>query len=110
MLSHYRDTKSFLFQDETILSVMKYLDMQSLCRCAQVNKHFSRLASDAILYRSIDLRPYWHCVRSEVCNVKFNISVYYDLKCNYMLINCFCRPFSNLDTGFLEVKCQPFRF
>ncbi|XP_047533445.1 F-box/LRR-repeat protein 4 [Vanessa atalanta] len=52
--------------DETILSVMKYLDMQSLCRCAQVNKHFSRLASDAILYRSIDLRPYWHCVRSQV--------------------------------------------
>ncbi|XP_050350921.1 F-box/LRR-repeat protein 4 [Nymphalis io] len=52
--------------DETILSVMKYLDMQSLCRCAQVNKHFSRLASDAILYRCIDLRPYWHCVRSQV--------------------------------------------
>ncbi|XP_045498556.1 F-box/LRR-repeat protein 4 [Colias croceus] len=52
--------------DETILSVMKYLDMQSLCRCAQVNRHFRRLASDAILYRSIDLRPYWHCVRSQV--------------------------------------------
>ncbi|CAH4027203.1 unnamed protein product [Pieris brassicae] len=52
--------------DETILTVMKYLDMQSLCRCAQVNKHFRRLASDAILYRSIDLRPYWHCVRSQV--------------------------------------------
>ncbi|XP_073955874.1 F box and leucine-rich-repeat gene 4 isoform X2 [Choristoneura fumiferana] len=52
--------------DETILCVMKYLDMQSLCRCAQVNRHFNRLASDAILYRSIDLRPYWHCVQSEV--------------------------------------------
>ncbi|XP_038209936.1 F-box/LRR-repeat protein 4 [Zerene cesonia] len=52
--------------DETILSVMKYLDMQSLCRCAQVNRHFRRLASDAILYRSIDLRPYWYCVRSQV--------------------------------------------
>ncbi|XP_041979217.1 F-box/LRR-repeat protein 4 [Aricia agestis] len=52
--------------DETILSVMKYLDMQSLCRCAQVNRHFRRMASDAILYRSIDLRPYWHCVRSQV--------------------------------------------
>ncbi|XP_072949075.1 F-box/LRR-repeat protein 4 [Epargyreus clarus] len=52
--------------DETILCVMKYLDMQSLCRCAQVNRHFNRLASDAILYRSIDLRPYWHCVRSQV--------------------------------------------
>ncbi|KAI8436628.1 LOW QUALITY PROTEIN: hypothetical protein MSG28_010128 [Choristoneura fumiferana] len=52
-------------KDETILCVMKYLDMQSLCRCAQVNRHFNRLASDAILYRSIDLRPYWHCVQSE---------------------------------------------
>ncbi|CAG9786605.1 unnamed protein product [Diatraea saccharalis] len=52
--------------DETILCVMKYLDMQSLCRCAQVNRHFNRLASDAILYRSIDLRPYWHCVQSQV--------------------------------------------
>ncbi|XP_045447998.1 F-box/LRR-repeat protein 4 [Melitaea cinxia] len=52
--------------DETILLVFKYLDMQSLCRCAQVNKHFRRLASDAILYRCIDLRPYWHCVRSQV--------------------------------------------
>ncbi|XP_026734668.1 F-box/LRR-repeat protein 4-like isoform X1 [Trichoplusia ni] len=52
--------------DETILCVMKYLDIQSLCRCAQVNRHFNRLASDAILYRSIDLRPYWHCVQSQV--------------------------------------------
>ncbi|XP_004924136.1 F-box/LRR-repeat protein 4 isoform X1 [Bombyx mori] len=52
--------------DETILSVMKFLDMQSLCRCAQVNRHFNRLAYDSILYRSIDLRPYWHCVQSQV--------------------------------------------
>ncbi|XP_022813813.1 F-box/LRR-repeat protein 4 isoform X2 [Spodoptera litura] len=52
--------------DETTLCVMKYLDIQSLCRCAQVNRHFNRLASDYILYRSIDLRPYWHCVQSQV--------------------------------------------
>ncbi|KAI5635035.1 f-box-like domain-containing protein [Phthorimaea operculella] len=52
--------------DETILCVMTYLDLQSLCRCAQVNRHFNRLASDSILYRSIDLRPYWHCVQSQV--------------------------------------------
>ncbi|CAH0715702.1 unnamed protein product, partial [Brenthis ino] len=63
--------------DETILSVLKYLDMQSLCRCAQVNKHFSRLASDAILYRSIDLRPYWHCVRSQVL-------VTLSMRCKYL--------------------------
>ncbi|RVE51684.1 hypothetical protein evm_003656 [Chilo suppressalis] len=52
--------------DETILCVMKYLDMQSLCRCAQINRHFNRLASDAILYRKLDLRPYWHCIGSQV--------------------------------------------
>ncbi|CAG5008911.1 unnamed protein product [Parnassius apollo] len=52
--------------DETILAIMKFLDMQSLSRCAQVSRHFSRLALDAILYRCIDLRPYWHCVRSQV--------------------------------------------
>ncbi|XP_053610124.1 F-box/LRR-repeat protein 4 isoform X2 [Plodia interpunctella] len=52
--------------DETILYVMKFLDMQSLCRCAQVNRHFSRLASDSVLYRTIDLRPYWYCVQSQV--------------------------------------------
>ncbi|KAJ0176757.1 hypothetical protein K1T71_007936 [Dendrolimus kikuchii] len=63
--------------DETILCVMKYLDIQSLCRCAQVNRHFNRLASDAILYRSIDLRPYWHCVQSQVL-------VTLSMRCKYL--------------------------
>ncbi|XP_059050959.1 F-box/LRR-repeat protein 4 [Achroia grisella] len=52
--------------NETILYMMKYLDIQSLFRCAQVNTHFNRLASDVILYRQIDLRPYWYCVHSDV--------------------------------------------
>ncbi|XP_013143957.1 PREDICTED: F-box/LRR-repeat protein 4 [Papilio polytes] len=55
--------------DETILTIMKYLDMQSLNRCAQVNHHFNRLALDSILYRCIDLRPYWHCVKSQVLDI-----------------------------------------
>ncbi|XP_068633432.1 F-box/LRR-repeat protein 4 [Battus philenor] len=58
-----------MLPDETILTIMRYLDMQSLCRCAQVNRHFNRLALDAILYRCIDLRPYWHCVRSQVLGI-----------------------------------------
>ncbi|XP_052747660.1 F-box/LRR-repeat protein 4 isoform X2 [Galleria mellonella] len=58
--------------NETILYVMKYLDIQSLCRCAQVNRHFNRLASDTILYREIDLRPYWYCVHSQVLSTLSN--------------------------------------
>lgn len=71
----------YCFQDETILSVFKYLDTQSLCRCAQVNKHFRRIACDAILYRCIDLRPYWHCLRSEV-SFNFILKMYNITYCN----------------------------
>ncbi|XP_050666686.1 F-box/LRR-repeat protein 4 isoform X2 [Leptidea sinapis] len=52
--------------NETLLGIMRYLDLKSLCRCAQVNRHFRGLATDSLLYRSIDLRPYWYCVTSEV--------------------------------------------
>ncbi|KAM3965356.1 F box and leucine-rich-repeat gene 4 isoform 2-T2 [Aphomia sociella] len=58
--------------NETILYVMKFLDIQSLCRCAQVNRHFNKLASDTILYRQIDLRPYWYCVQSQVLKTLSN--------------------------------------
>lgn len=52
--------------NEAILCIFKYLDIQSLCRCVQVNKHMQRLASDCVLYRSMDFRPYWHCLQSQV--------------------------------------------
>ncbi|GBP53122.1 hypothetical protein EVAR_97126_1 [Eumeta japonica] len=52
--------------DETILCILQYLDLHSLSRCAQVNRQLNRLASDSILYRCIDLKPFWHCVKSQV--------------------------------------------
>ncbi|XP_030040912.1 F-box/LRR-repeat protein 4 isoform X2 [Manduca sexta] len=87
--------------DETILSVMKYLDMQSLCRCAQVNRHFNRLASDAILYRNIDLRPYWHCVQSQVL-VTLSMRCKYLQKLDLSWCGSHCMIQSNYVVNFLK--------
>ncbi|KAK9501330.1 hypothetical protein O3M35_012066 [Rhynocoris fuscipes] len=51
--------------DETILRIFSYLDLTSLCRCVRVNKHFSRLASDAMLYTAVNLKPMWYCIKSK---------------------------------------------
>ncbi|XP_077293273.1 F box and leucine-rich-repeat gene 4 isoform X2 [Arctopsyche grandis] len=52
--------------DETVIKIFSYLDLRSLCRCAQVNKTFYRLASDPLLFRSVNLKPYWHCIDESV--------------------------------------------
>ncbi|XP_014242278.1 F-box/LRR-repeat protein 4 [Cimex lectularius] len=54
--------------DETILRIFGYLDLISLRRCVRVNKHFSRLANDAMLYTGLNLKPYWFCVNSNALN------------------------------------------
>ncbi|CAG9562054.1 unnamed protein product [Danaus chrysippus] len=103
--------------DETILSVMKYLDMQSLCRCAQVNTHFKRLASDAILYRSIDLRPYWHCVRSQVLvNLSMKCKFLKKLDLSWCGSHCMIQPhyvvnflkYSGSELTHLRMNCCKF--
>lgn len=48
--------------DETILKILSYLDLVSLCRCAQVNQHFHELATDALLYVELNLKAYWYCI------------------------------------------------
>lgn len=48
--------------DEAVLKILKNLDLKSLCRCCQVNKHFNNIARDALLYTSLNLKPYWHCI------------------------------------------------
>ncbi|XP_066596983.1 F-box/LRR-repeat protein 4 isoform X2 [Prorops nasuta] len=50
--------------DETVLKILKYLDIKSLCRLCRVNKHFNNIAQDALLYTSLNLKPYWHCLNS----------------------------------------------
>ncbi|OXU26929.1 hypothetical protein TSAR_005576 [Trichomalopsis sarcophagae] len=63
--------------DETILKIFKHLDLKSLSRCSQVNRHFNNIAQDALLYTSLNLKPYWHCVDAAVLNS-------YVSKCQYL--------------------------
>lgn len=51
-----------------MLKIFKYLDLKSLGRCSQVNHHFHNIAHDALLYTSLNLKPYWHCVDATVLN------------------------------------------
>lgn len=50
--------------DETILNIFRYLDLMSLISCSRVNKQFNRLASDAMLYTELGLRPYWNKINA----------------------------------------------
>ncbi|XP_015113292.1 F-box/LRR-repeat protein 4 [Diachasma alloeum] len=55
--------------DETVLKILKNLDLKSLCRCCRVNKHFNNVARDALLYTSLNLKPYWNSLDSGALNV-----------------------------------------
>lgn len=57
-----------LFQDEAMLKILKNLDLKSLCRCCQVNRHFNNIARDALLYTSLNLKPYWNCIDANALN------------------------------------------
>ncbi|XP_014597825.1 PREDICTED: F-box/LRR-repeat protein 4 [Polistes canadensis] len=48
--------------DETVLKILKNLDLKTLCRLCRVNRHFSNIAKDALLYTSLNLKPYWYCL------------------------------------------------
>ncbi|XP_033231673.1 F-box/LRR-repeat protein 4 isoform X2 [Belonocnema kinseyi] len=48
--------------DETLLKILNNLDLRSLCRCCKVNRHFNNIARDALLYTSLNLKPYWYCI------------------------------------------------
>ncbi|XP_012282503.1 F-box/LRR-repeat protein 4 [Orussus abietinus] len=54
--------------DETVLKILKNLDLKSLCRCCKVNRHFNNIARDALLYTSLNLKPYWYCIDAEALN------------------------------------------
>nr|BDI00198.1 Fbxl4 protein [Gryllus bimaculatus] len=48
--------------DELILYIFGFLDLVSLCRCAQVSRHFYDLANDGLLYTELNLKVYWNYV------------------------------------------------
>ncbi|XP_014487327.1 PREDICTED: F-box/LRR-repeat protein 4 isoform X1 [Dinoponera quadriceps] len=54
--------------DETVLKILKNLDLKSLCRLCRVNKHFNNIARDALLYTCLNLKPYWHCLDTQALN------------------------------------------
>ncbi|XP_060830023.1 F-box/LRR-repeat protein 4 isoform X1 [Bombus pascuorum] len=54
--------------DETVLKILKNLDLRSLCCLCRVNKHFNNIARDALLYTSLNLKPYWHCLDTSALN------------------------------------------
>ncbi|XP_048478464.1 F-box/LRR-repeat protein 4 [Plutella xylostella] len=58
--------KFHVLPDETILHILGFLDLKSLCRMAQVNTHIGHLACDPSLYKTLDLKPYWHCADNEL--------------------------------------------
>ncbi|XP_076278966.1 F box and leucine-rich-repeat gene 4 isoform X2 [Lasioglossum baleicum] len=54
--------------DETVLKILKNLDLRSLCCLCRVNKHFNNIARDALLYTSLNLKPYWYCLDTLALN------------------------------------------
>ncbi|XP_015432230.1 PREDICTED: F-box/LRR-repeat protein 4 [Dufourea novaeangliae] len=61
--SEYQPCGSFsALPDETVLKILKNLDLKSLCRLCRVNRQFNNIARDALLYTSLNLKPYWHCL------------------------------------------------
>ncbi|CAK9798352.1 F-box/LRR-repeat protein 4 [Anthophora plagiata] len=54
--------------DETVLKILKNLDLKSLCHLSRVNRHFNNIARDALLYTSLNLKPYWHCLDTSALN------------------------------------------
>lgn len=53
------------------------MDLKSLCRLCRVNRHFNNIARDALLYTSLNLKPYWHCLDTSALNCLA-------LRCHYL--------------------------
>ncbi|KAK4874419.1 hypothetical protein RN001_013779 [Aquatica leii] len=51
---------------EVMVHIFQYLDLKSLCRCAQVNKKWYFVSLDPALYRAISLKKYWHKVDNKI--------------------------------------------
>ncbi|XP_011884018.1 PREDICTED: F-box/LRR-repeat protein 4-like [Vollenhovia emeryi] len=86
--------------DEIVRKILKYLDLQSLCRMSRVNKFFSNLAEDPLLYKSLNLKPYWHIIDAKALH-------YLAFKCKYLqkLDLSWCDSFSVPDLAkFLDTR------
>lgn len=52
-----------------MLKILKNLDLKSLCRICRVNKYFNVIARDALLYTSLNLKPYWNCIDTSALSI-----------------------------------------
>lgn len=50
-----------VFPNETKYKILEYLDLRSLYRLSCTNRQFRTLTRDSLFYKSLNLRPYWHC-------------------------------------------------
>ncbi|XP_036143909.1 uncharacterized protein LOC118645956 [Monomorium pharaonis] len=82
--------------DETILNILKNLDLRSLCRVGRVNKRLNNLTRDPFLYTSLNVRnihfTYW---RSNLWH-KFD---YFAHRCKYL---------KQLDLSFCDIPVLKF--
>ncbi|CAI8016709.1 F-box/LRR-repeat protein 4 [Geodia barretti] len=52
----------FITQDEIIQYIFKFLDLKSLCNASQVCSIFLKNAYDPMLYKELNLQPFWNTV------------------------------------------------
>ncbi|XP_071561373.1 F-box/LRR-repeat protein 4-like [Temnothorax nylanderi] len=77
---------------EIIIKILRNLDLKSLCRMGRVNKYFNNLVQDPLLYKSLNLKPYWHIISTKAL-------YYLAFKCKYLrrLDLSWCDSFSVSD-------------
>ncbi|XP_077274473.1 F box and leucine-rich-repeat gene 4 isoform X2 [Temnothorax americanus] len=77
---------------EIMIKILRNLDLTSLCRMGRVNKYFNNLVQDPLLYKSLNLKPYWHIISTKALH-------YLAFKCKYLrrLDLSWCDSFSVSD-------------
>ncbi|XP_024873907.1 F-box/LRR-repeat protein 4-like [Temnothorax curvispinosus] len=86
-------TQSFsVLSHEIITKILRNLDLMSLCRMGRVNKYFNNLVQNPLLYKSLNLKPYWHIISTKALH-------YLAFKCKYLrrLDLSWCDSFSVSD-------------
>ena len=58
-----------MLQFDIILKIFSYLDLISLFRVGQVCRFFLEVSLSSSLYRSLNLKPYWHLTTNELLGV-----------------------------------------
>nr|CAH0099980.1 unnamed protein product [Daphnia galeata] len=49
--------------EEVLRIILAFLDLHSLCSLACVSTFFNKISKDSVLFTSVNLKPYWYCVK-----------------------------------------------